>query len=164
MRNTLSEHASRLLVVGEREALRNRRLVIIFSAFSLFCAFIALIFYALGDSVSYYKTPSSLSQSDREAGSRLRLGGIVVAGSLEQHGSEMSFLLSDDVAAEKIHFQGIVPDLFREGQAVIVEGKFEEKAGFVAYRLLAKHDARYISPERVEMLKKQGKWQEYLQK
>jgi len=158
----LEEHVTRLLVAGEHEAAKNRRLVVIFTAFSLFCALVAFIFYALGDSISYYKIPSAISQNDRKTGSRLRLGGFVVAGSLKQHGSEITFLLSDDVAAEPIGFQGIVPDLFREGQAVVVEGKFEATRGFVAHRLLAKHDARYISRERADMLKKQGNWQEYL--
>jgi len=157
------EHVPNFLLVAAHSQMRHhRRLVVLLIAFSLFTAALSLVLYALGDNISYYRTPLSISQSDRQQGAWLRLGGFVVPGSVRQQGHEIVFALSDDVAEEQVRFQGVVPNLFREGQAVVVEGRFEATGGFVAQRLLAKHDERYLSQETVQMLKNQGKWQEYL--
>jgi len=92
---------------------------------------------------------------------RLRIGGLVKDGSVKR-GSELriSFVVTDGKSDVPVNFQGIVPDLFREGQGVVVEGRLGRDKIFTADTVLAKHDERYMPREVVDALKKSGRWQE----
>ena len=91
----------------------------------------------------------------------MRIGGLVKPGSLENGDNLLvRFLVTDGKTDISVHYRGIVPDLFREGQGVVAEGKLESGGIFAADTVLAKHDERYMPREVVDALKKSGQWQE----
>jgi cytochrome c-type biogenesis protein CcmE len=91
----------------------------------------------------------------------MRIGGLVKPGSLQRGDNlQVSFAVTDGNADIEVRYQGIVPDLFREGQGVVAEGKLESGGVLAADTVLAKHDERYMPREVVDALKKSGRWQE----
>jgi len=125
---------------------QNRRPpLLILLAFVAFAGFVWLLLTLLDENVNYFKTPSLISLADRQMLKSLRLGGLVETGSLNAQGSELVFFLTDGLVREKIHFNGVLPDLFREGQSVVVDGQFGVEGIFIATRILAKHDENYMS-------------------
>ena len=122
----------------------------------------ALIVTALGKNVSYFRTPTELvsgTYPEKQNGHGLRLGGLVEKGSVTRQGSTLSFRLTDMKNTVGVSYDGIVPDLFREGQGVIVEGKMGDSGIFQASLLLAKHDEKYVPPEIAQELKDAGRLQ-----
>ena len=116
----------------------------------------ALIGYGLRDGIEFFRSPSQIAADPPDAGVRLRLGGLVEAGSLQRGaGHEVRFVVTDGGASLPVVFAGILPDLFREGQGVIATG---EMAGneFVANEVLARHDESYMPKEVAEALEEQG--------
>lgn len=118
-----------------------------------------LVLYALRDNVTFFLTPTDLVSASAQpfAGGRsVRLGGLVVYGSVEKSGMVTRFTVTDlkhDVAVE---YHGIVPDLFREGQGVVVTGTYDTDFIFRATQLLAKHDENYMPPELARKLEENG--------
>jgi cytochrome c-type biogenesis protein CcmE len=123
-----------------------------------------LTLYALRDNLSYFRTPSELNSGnypEHASGRALRLGGLVEKGSLKRHwlpnGEEdVTFRVTDLAQSITVHYRGMVPDLFREGQGVIAEGKMAADGSFAAARLLAKHDEKYMPPEVAHSLSPQN--------
>jgi len=104
---------------------------------------------ALRDEAAYFYTPSDAKTKGVEPGKAIRLGGMVVPGSLvkAKDGVTIRFVVSDGKATVPARFTGIAPDLFREGSGVVAEGAFASDGTFVATNLLAKHDERYMPRE-----------------
>lgn len=117
----------------------------------------ALVLTALEDSVVYFYGPTDL-QSKPLDNRRIRVGGLVVEGSVEINGSTTRFAVSDGKNDVTIEYDGALPDLFREGQGIIAEGIYDGN-GFNADTVLAKHDETYMPKEVAETLKEQGVWQ-----
>ena len=93
------------------------------------------------------------------AGTRIRLGGLVAAGSLQRtEGTTVTFAITDGGATIQASYTGILPDLFREGQGVVAEGKLDATGRFLADTVLAKHDETYMPPEVARVLKDKGVW------
>ncbi|QLC52369.1 cytochrome c maturation protein CcmE [Bartonella alsatica] len=133
---------------------KNRLLIVL-----LCCLVIAigtsLIMYAMRNTVSFFRMPSEVTREDILMGRSLRLGGFVEKGTVEYVGKmKVIFFVTDNVKHEKVIFNGILPDLFREGQGVIVEGYFDKQGFFIGTRILAKHDETYMSKETADRLKK----------
>jgi cytochrome c-type biogenesis protein CcmE len=108
-----------------------------------------LVLYALGDNLSYFRTPTDIVTGhcpEAASGRAFRLGGLVEKGSLTHAGDTITFRVTDLKNTLTVHYTGTPPDLFREGQGVVAEGKMENGA-FAAQRLLAKHDEKYMPPE-----------------
>jgi len=120
---------------------------LIFVAFVLFSGFVWLLLDLLGENINYFKPPSLITLADRQAARPMRLGGVVEAGSLEFRDGGIFFFVTDGTLSEKIHFNGVLPDLFREGQGVVVDGQFNDAGVFMASRILAKHDENYRAQE-----------------
>jgi cytochrome c-type biogenesis protein CcmE len=140
---------------------KGRRLTLIGVALCVVAFAAGLALYALRDSIVFFYGPSELAQKNVQAGARLRIGGLVKAGSLVKSDNEkISFMITDNVHEVAVTYQGQVPDLFREGQGVVAEGVLEAPGKFRADTILAKHDERYMPREVVDALKKQGRWQE----
>lgn len=116
---------------------------------SLACLTLAtgLILYSLQENITFFFTPSELDSKKLSSQKRIRLGGIVEKNSLRQEGLNISFNITDFKATLKVHFQGIPPDLFKEGQGVVAEGYLVHPNLFEAKTLLAKHDENYMPPE-----------------
>lgn len=108
----------------------------------------ALGLSALGDSATYFYAPSDVANKPPAKGEAIRLGGLVEMGSVAHAGAAtVAFTVTDNAKTVPVRYTGIVPDLFREGQGVIAEGRFNEKGLFVADTILAKHDEKYMPPE-----------------
>ena len=113
---------------------------------------VGLSLYALKDNVTYFHSPSDLQD---EIPSRIfRLGGMVKDESMRRDGSLVHFTITDNNAEINALYDGIPPDLFREGQGVIATGKMNEQGIFIAQTLLAKHDENYMPPEVKKALEK----------
>ncbi len=121
----------------------------------------ALVFFALGEKTSYFYMPAELAGAEVAPGQRIRLGGLVEEGSvLRGQGTEVRFAVSDGDASVKVAYNGILPDLFREGQGVVTEGVLEPDGSLKADTVLAKHDENYMPREVADSLKEKGVWQE----
>jgi cytochrome c-type biogenesis protein CcmE len=140
---------------------KGRRLTLIGIALGILAFAAALALYALSDSIVFFYGPSEVLQKHPAVGARLRIGGLVKTGSLVKGESQKAaFTITDNVNDVAVSYQGLLPDLFREGQGVVAEGVLEAPGQFRADSVLAKHDERYMPREVVEALKKQGRWQE----
>ncbi len=119
-----------------------------------------LILRALNQNIVFFQTPSTLATSTIKKGAPIRLGGLVVEDTLKREGQYAEFIISDGQAEMMINYEGLLPDLFREGQGIIAQGIYENNEQFTATQILAKHDENYIPRELVEALKENGQWQE----
>lgn len=140
---------------------KQKRLSVIAGALAFLGAATGLTFYALGQKTSYFYMPGDLATASIAPGERIRLGGLVEKGSiLRGQGTEVSFAVTDTLGSVKVHYSGILPDLFREEQGVVTEGTFGPDGLFVADTVLAKHDETYMPKEVADSLKEKGVWQE----
>ena len=140
---------------------KQRRLVLIGGSVGVLGIALALILSALGGSIVFFNSPSDVLVRHIAPGTRIRIGGLVKTGSVERGGDlKIRFEVTDGKSDIPVRFQGIVPDLFREGQGVVAEGKLEPGNLIAADTVLAKHDERYMPKEVVDALKKSGRWQE----
>ena len=140
---------------------RGRRLALIAAAVAVVGAAAGLSLYALSDSIVFFYSPSEVAQKGVLPGARLRIGGMVKTGSVVKSADEnVAFVLTDGAHDLKVAYQGLLPDLFREGQGGVAEGVLAAPGQVRAETILAKHDERYMPREGVDALKKQGRWQE----
>ena len=136
---------------------RDQRLFVIGAAGLLLALAAFLTLTGLRDSVVYFAAPSELAAKARP-GHVVRLGGLVVRGSLRRDADGVRFTVTDNVASVEVHYAGLLPDLFREGQGVVAECTYARGSGFEATRVLAKHDETYMPREVAEALKARGEW------
>ena len=121
-----------------------------------------LVLYALSDAIVFFYLPSEIAGKNIPPGQRFRLGGLVKDGSLVKNATATVTFEVTDVkqAVLKVAYTGQLPDLFREGQGVVAEGRLDAGGLFVADTVLAKHDETYMPKEVADKLKEQGLWQE----
>lgn len=137
---------------------RDQRLMLIAGAGAVLILAMTLTFVGLRDSVVYFVAPSELAEK-AEAGQRVRLGGLVVEGTLRHDpDGAVHFAVTDGAVQVEVRYVGLLPDLFREGQGVVAEGSWRPGAAFEAERVLAKHDENYMPREVAEALKRRGEW------
>ena len=140
---------------------KQRRLILIGACVGVLAVAAALVLGALRDSIVFFNSPTDVAEKSVSPGTRIRIGGLVKPGSLERGDNlQVRFAVTDGKTDISVHYQGIVPDLFREGQGVVAEGKLEPGDTLAADTVLAKHDERYMPREVVDALKKAGRWQE----
>ena len=118
-----------------------------------------LMLNALRDNIVFFYSPGELT-SQMKDGRQLRLGGLVEEGSVQIDGLQARFVLTDGEGRTQIRFEGALPDLFREGQGIIADGRFDNNGEFIAASVLAKHDENYMPREVADRLKERGLWQE----
>jgi cytochrome c-type biogenesis protein CcmE len=141
---------------------RNRkRLLVVLLGLGMLGIASALVLFAFNDNLVFFMSPSDLASKGAPETRRLRLGGLVETGSVarETDGRTIDFRVTDGNSAVPVVFSGVLPDLFREGQGVVVEGTLGKNGVFKADTVLAKHDERYMPPEVADALKKAGHWQ-----
>jgi len=137
---------------------RDQRLMMIGAAGAVLVLAATLTFAGLRDSVVYFVAPSDLAQK-AEPGQRLRLGGLVVEGTVQRAADgAMLFTVTDGAVSVEVRSVQPLPDLFREGQGVVAEGTWTPGAVFEAERVLARHDETYMPREVAEALKQRGEW------
>lgn len=117
-----------------------------------------LIFYALRDNMNLFYAPSEIAAGKAPMNTRIRAGGMVREGSVNRRGEELEveFLVTDYEHDVTVTYEGILPDLFAEGQGVVVTGSLIAPGRFVAEEVLAKHDEEYMPPEVSDALEKTG--------
>lgn len=120
----------------------------------------ALVLTAFEDSIVFFHSPTDIAEGKVKMDRRVRLGGLVEEGSVKKPGGAVTaFRITDGANVVDVTYRGILPDLFREGQGVVTEGRLQGGL-FVAEEVLAKHDENYMPPEVADALKKSGRWQE----
>ena len=131
---------------------KHQRLVLIMLAAVALLGAVLLAMWGLADRAAYFVTPSDIAAGKTTPDKAMRLGGMVVKGSLKRDpdGLTIRFIVSDTKATVPVVFRGITPDLFKEGNGVIAEGRLEPSGLFVADNILAKHDERYMPPQMAE--------------
>lgn len=112
--------------------------------------------FALRDNIVFFVTPSQMTPSHMEA-KRLRVGGLVAEDSVSIAGTVTRFTITDETASLVVNYDGALPDLFREGQGIVAEGRMSNTI-LIADTVLAKHDENYIPREIKESLEEQGVW------
>ena len=137
---------------------KSRRLALVAALILVVSGTALLMAVAFRSNIVFFVSPSELAQKSEHAGTALRIGGLVEDGSVKRAGNEVRFRVTDLKNAVDVHFVGILPDLFREGQGVVAEGRIGADGVFEASQVLAKHDERYMPPEAVEALKRSGEW------
>ena len=135
-----------------------RRLWVAAAVAPILALAVGLSLWALSDGVTYFFSPSEATVEKAPAGRNVRLGGLVEAGSVERHGADVVFSVTDNAASTKVIFHGDLPDLFREGQGIVAQGAFLPDRSFKAEQVLAKHDETYMPREVADRLKEKGEW------
>jgi cytochrome c-type biogenesis protein CcmE len=120
----------------------------------------ALVLAAMGDTLVYFYTPSEMTGKQIGPDRRVRVGGLVERGSVAKDHETTTFTITDLTATLPVTYTGVLPDLFREGQGVVAEGRVGTDGVFHASEVLAKHDEKYMPKEVADQLKKSGRWQE----
>jgi cytochrome c-type biogenesis protein CcmE len=113
---------------------------------------------ALNENMLFFVSPTDVDEQNLPAGKRFRLGGLVADGSVSRASDSLAvqFVVTDGLASVDVRFDGILPDLFREGQGVIAIGELTPEGRFEAAEVLAKHDENYMPPEVADALEKAG--------
>lgn len=137
---------------------KRRRLYFVLLGLLALSGGLALVLTAFEDNIVLFFSPTEVAAKPVCA-QRCRIGGLVANGSVVKEGERVSFDVTDTVETVSVKYVGILPDLFREGQGVVAEGKMTEGI-FVANNVLAKHDENYMPPEVADALKKSGRWKE----
>ncbi|MFO1122523.1 MAG: cytochrome c maturation protein CcmE [Hyphomicrobiales bacterium] len=136
---------------------KQKRLSLILGGLAVLGLAAGLVLYALRDTIVFFHTPSEIADGKVPEGQRFRLGGMVEEGSIQKEGGTITtFVVTDTLATLKVRYGGILPDLFREGQGVVAEGKVGPDGIFVADTVLAKHDENYMPKELADSLKAKG--------
>jgi cytochrome c-type biogenesis protein CcmE len=139
---------------------KQQRLVLVVLVLLLVGSAVALALTALRDNIAFFVTPSQIAAGRIDPGKHFRLGGLVVAGSVQRRdGREVSFAVTDTRSQVSVVYAGILPDLFREGQGIVAQGSLRPDGVFRADEVLAKHDERYMPKEVADALKQAGHWQ-----
>lgn len=138
---------------------KHKRLTFVIIALALVGLATGLILFALGDGVSLFHSPTDIANKQPGPDQRLRLGGLVEEGSVvrEEGSALVRFVVTDLENTVPVSYEGLLPDLFREGQGIVAEGRMQNGV-FVASEVLAKHDEKYMPPEVADALKKSGQW------
>lgn len=128
---------------------KHQRLILAILAITALVGAVLLAMWGLQDRAAYFVTPSDIAAGKAAPDKAMRLGGMVVKGSLRRDADGLTnrFSVTDGTKTTPVMFRGITPDLFREGSGVVAEGRLDPSGLFVADNILAKHDERYMPPQ-----------------
>ncbi len=140
---------------------RKRRLYLVSLVVLGMAGATALFLTAFKENIILYHSPTEVAQGEAPTGRTFRVGGLVKEGSVQRteksgKGLRVRFVVTDTAHQVPIVYDGILPDLFREGQGIVANGQLNRQGVFVAEEVLAKHDENYMPPEVAESLKKAG--------
>lgn len=138
---------------------KKQRTLMIVGGLAILGVAVAIIGTSLRDTIVFFYTPTEVAEKSISPSTRFRLGGLVKEGSVVRgEGTTVSFTVTDTTQTVKVKYTGNLPDLFKEGQGVVTEGKLDRSGTFIADNVLAKHDENYMPKEVADSLKKQGYW------
>ncbi len=140
---------------------KKQRMILVAVAVLLLGGATALVMAALSDNVAFFATPTDIAEGKVERDKNFRIGGLVVDGSVSRgDDGVVAFALTDQANEVTVSYEGILPDLFREGQGIVAQGRIGADGTFIASEVLAKHDENYMPAEVAESLKQAGMWNE----
>lgn len=140
---------------------KQRRFAMIAGGVSVLAVAVFLVLFAMRDSIVFFNSPTDVVEKHVAPGARIRLGGLVAPGSVTRGDAlAVRFEVTDGNRAVPVTYQGVLPDLFREGQGIVAEGVLDSAGVFKADNVLAKHDENYMPKEVADALKKQGHWKD----
>jgi cytochrome c-type biogenesis protein CcmE len=142
----------------DRMTPRQKRLTVV--AVGLLClgTAVALVLNAFSSNLVFFYSPSQVAADEAPVGRTFRIGGLVEEGSVKREGVRVDFAVTDTARSIRVHYEGILPDLFREGKGVVAQGELRDGV-FVAREVLAKHDENYMPPEAAEAIERARKGQ-----
>ena len=138
---------------------RKKRLITISAILVIIGVAVGLMLYALQQNINLFYSPSQIAEGEAPNNVMIRVGGMVVEGSVNRDPTSLAvqFEVTDYAHAVKIEYKGILPDLFREGQGIVAQGKLNQDSVLIAQEVLAKHDENYMPPEVADALDKAKK-------
>jgi cytochrome c-type biogenesis protein CcmE len=138
---------------------KRQRMIFVLLGLLMLAGATALVLIAFRSNLVFFFSPTDLLASPQPPGHAFRLGGLVEQGSVDKAGGDtVRFRITDKKNTLLVVYRGVLPDLFREGQGVVVEGSLAADGSFTARSVLAKHDEKYMPPEVAAALKKAGEW------
>ena len=138
---------------------KRQRMIFVLLGLLMLAGATALVLTAFRSNLVFFFGPTDLLASPQPPGHAFRLGGLVEQGSVDKAGGDtVRFRITDKKNTLLVVYRGVLPDLFREGQGVVVEGSLAADGSFTASSVLAKHDEKYMPPEVAAALKKAGEW------
>ncbi len=138
---------------------KRQRMIFVLLGLLMLAGATALVLTAFRSNLVFFFSPTDLLASPQPPGHAFRLGGLVEQGSVDKAaGDTVRFRITDKKNTLLVVYRGVLPDLFREGQGVVVEGSLAADGSFTASSVLAKHDEKYMPPEVAAALKKAGEW------
>ena len=135
---------------------RHKRAWIVVGVLAAVGAAVGLVLNAFNSNLVFFYTPTQIASNEAPQGRTFRIGGLVKEGSISRDGVIVNFTVTDTVKNVPVRYQGILPDLFKEGKGVVAQGQLDDKGVFTAREVLAKHDENYMPPEAAEALRKAG--------
>ncbi len=136
---------------------RHKRLIIIAVSVVGFTVSALFVLNALRSNLVFFYSPTEILEGKAPRERQFRVGGLVEKGSVKKNGAEVDFIVTDLKTRIAVHYEGILPDLFREGQGVVAQGRLVADNKFVADDVLAKHDENYMPPEVADALERSAK-------
>ena len=135
---------------------RKQRLILILLGTSGVAVAVLLVLFALGQNMNFFYSPSDIANGDAPLDRDIRAGGMVKEGSVQRDSDSLrvSFVVTDFVSEVQVNYEGILPDLFREGDGVVAIGRLSENGQVEASEVLAKHDETYMPPEVTDALER----------
>lgn len=140
---------------------RHKKIALITASVGILSVAVLLVLNAFQSNLVFFFTPTQVAAKEAPIGKSFRIGGLVEEGSIqrESNGTTINFAITDTAQVIKVAYQGILPDLFKEGKGVVAQGKIAENGIFYADEVLAKHDENYMPPEAASALEQAAKAQ-----
>jgi cytochrome c-type biogenesis protein CcmE len=135
---------------------RQKRLALALGGVAAVGAIVALVLNAFQSNLVFFYSPTQVAAQEAPKGRTFRVGGLVQEGSVQREGTKVNFVITDTAQTVRVRYEGILPDLFKEGKGVVAQGQLQG-GEFVAREVLAKHDENYMPPEAAEALEKAKK-------
>jgi len=136
---------------------RHKRALIIVGVLGVVGLAAGLVLNAFNSNLVFFYTPSQVAANEAPKAKTFRVGGLVEAGSVQREGVTVRFTVTDTVKAMTVRYDGVLPDLFKEGKGVVAQGQLGEDGVFIAREVLAKHDENYMPPEAADAVQKANK-------
>jgi cytochrome c-type biogenesis protein CcmE len=136
---------------------RHKRIAIVLGVLSAVGVAVSLVLSAFNSNLVFFFTPSQVAAKEAPQGRTFRIGGLVQSGSVAREGVTVRFLVTDTAQTVPVRYDGVLPDLFKEGKGVVAQGQIGPDGVFVAREVLAKHDENYMPPEAADALQQADK-------
>jgi len=136
---------------------RHKRAAIALGVLSAVGVAAALVLNAFNSNLVFFYTPAQIAAKEAPQGRTVRVGGLVEAGSVKREGVTVNFVVTDTVKAVPVRYEGVLPDLFKEGKGVVAQGQLGPDGVFTAREVLAKHDENYMPPEAADAVERASK-------